>query len=167
MGLYFDYNDTPDEYRYHELGEWDIINHQGKQVKLSDRYQGVIGDFADYDGFQEGYLGVFDDAGKYGFVDKDGKVVIPLEYDEIRSFSETLAGVMKDGKWGFIDKNNQTIIAFDHPDDTSPRYSVNFMGVGMFIFDDGVAEVGTNTQDKTACIDKNANSVPCPHDFDH
>lgn len=30
---------------------------------------------------------------KYGYVDKNGKTIIPLRYDEVRSFSDGLASV--------------------------------------------------------------------------
>ncbi|RLG25198.1 WG repeat-containing protein, partial [Methanosarcinales archaeon] len=45
--------------------------------------------------------------GKYGFVDKKGKIVIPLKYDNAGSFSEGLAWVEKDGKEGFVDKKGK------------------------------------------------------------
>jgi hypothetical protein len=41
--------------------------------------------------------------GKYGFVDKDGKVVIPLVYDESVTMSEGYAPVRKGDLWGYID----------------------------------------------------------------
>jgi hypothetical protein len=42
-------------------------------------------------------------AGKFGYVDRQGKLVVPLEYDEALTFSEGLAAVCKGGRWGFID----------------------------------------------------------------
>jgi hypothetical protein len=47
---------------------------------------------------------------KYGYIDKTGKVVIPLIYDYISPFSEGLAYVEKDGKCGYIDKTGKVII---------------------------------------------------------
>ena len=41
---------------------------------------------------------------KYGFVNKNGEVVIPCKYDEARSFSEGIAAVRLGDKWGFVDK---------------------------------------------------------------
>ncbi len=49
---------------------------------------------------------------KYGFIDKNAKIVIPLIYDEAEMFSEGLAGVVKDGKWGFINEKGETVIDF-------------------------------------------------------
>ena len=43
--------------------------------------------------------------GKWGFIDKSGKVVIPFKYDDALPFSEGFAVVELDGKDGYIDKN--------------------------------------------------------------
>jgi WG containing repeat len=48
--------------------------------------------------------------GKYGFIDKTGKVVIPVTFDHAARFSGGLAAVMKGTKWGFIDKTGQFAI---------------------------------------------------------
>ncbi|MCL2772366.1 MAG: WG repeat-containing protein [Oscillospiraceae bacterium] len=48
--------------------------------------------------------------GKWGYIDKNGEVVIPLIYDFADFFSEGLAAVCKDGKWGYIDKNGEVVI---------------------------------------------------------
>ncbi len=47
---------------------------------------------------------------KYGYIDKNGDVVIPVQFDQALGFSEGLAAVEKDGKWGFIDKNEDVVI---------------------------------------------------------
>ena len=53
-------------------------------------------------------------AKKYGFIDKNGKVVIELQFDDeidiAGSFIAGLACVRKDGKEGFIDKNGKVVI---------------------------------------------------------
>src|SRR5438445_13333722 len=41
--------------------------------------------------------------GKFGYIDKTGKVVIPLTYDEAYDFREGLARVEINGKTGFVD----------------------------------------------------------------
>ena len=38
--------------------------------------------------------------GKYGFIDKTGREVIPIKYDYVFNFSEGLATVQLNGKWG-------------------------------------------------------------------
>lgn len=47
---------------------------------------------------------------KYGFIDKTGKEVIPLMFDDADSFFEGLACVTIKGKSGFIDKTGKEII---------------------------------------------------------
>ncbi len=46
----------------------------------------------------------------YGLIDKYGKEIIPIKYDEVNHFSEGLAAVLKKGKWGFVDTNGIEII---------------------------------------------------------
>ncbi len=49
-------------------------------------------------------------SGKWGFVEKSGKFVIPCVYDGARVFSEGLAEVKKEGKWGYIDKGGKLVV---------------------------------------------------------
>ena len=53
--------------------------------------------------FSEGFINVkLND--KYGFVDQQGKEVVPLKYDDAFSFHEGLARVKLNGKKGYVDK---------------------------------------------------------------
>lgn len=48
--------------------------------------------------------------GKYGFVDKDGKVIVDYIYDDVSVQNEFgYAGIKKDGKWGAIDRNGKVV----------------------------------------------------------
>lgn len=49
--------------------------------------------------------------GKWGFVDKDGNMVIEPQYEDARSFSNGLAAVMLNDLWGFIDSSGKVVIA--------------------------------------------------------
>lgn len=49
-------------------------------------------------------------SGKWGLIDGKGKIVVNYKYNYISSFSEGLAGFLKDGKHGFIDKNGNEVI---------------------------------------------------------
>lgn len=60
-----------------------------------------------------------DEPTKAGFVDKTGKEVIPLIYQDVNSFSNGLASVKKDEKWGYIDTNGKTLIDFQYEYATS------------------------------------------------
>ena len=46
----------------------------------------------------------------WGYVDKDGKLVIPAQFEDARSFSNGFAAVKVEGKWGFIDLDGKTVI---------------------------------------------------------
>ncbi len=46
---------------------------------------------------------------KCGYINKSGKIVIPLKYDYARDFHEDVAGVSLDGKTMFIDKQGKTV----------------------------------------------------------
>ena len=48
---------------------------------------------------------------KWGFVDKDGKMVIQPTYEDARSFSDGYAAVCQAGKWGFIDMQGKMVIS--------------------------------------------------------
>ncbi|MEI9478590.1 MAG: WG repeat-containing protein [Deltaproteobacteria bacterium] len=47
--------------------------------------------------------------GKTGFIDKSGKMVIPLMYDDVDSFSGGIAKVTINEKKGYIDKKGAYI----------------------------------------------------------
>ena len=66
-------------------------------------------------------------AKKYGFIDKNGKVVIEPQFDNVEDFIEGFWKVEKDGKWGFIDKNGKVVI--------EPQYDY------VRDFSEGLAEV--------------------------
>jgi hypothetical protein len=48
--------------------------------------------------------------GKYGFIDRTGREIIPFRYDDAGVFSEGLAKVRINGKWGFIDRMGKEAI---------------------------------------------------------
>ena len=50
--------------------------------------------------------------GRFGFVDKKGKIVIPLTFERAEDFFEGHAKVYQDGKWGFIDKRGKVVIDY-------------------------------------------------------
>ena len=54
---------------------------------------------------------VEDNNGKYGFIDRAGKLVIPCKWNGAGIFSQGLANVRSDnGKWGYIDKSGTLVI---------------------------------------------------------
>ncbi len=64
--------------------------------------------------------------GKYGFVDKNNKLVVDYKYDYATEFNEYgFASVNKDGKWGAIDEEGKEVIA--------PSYQFNGNFIPFFI----------------------------------
>lgn len=52
--------------------------------------------------------------GKWGFENRDGKVVIKPFYDEVFNFKEDLCCVMNDDKYGYIDRHGKVIIPLEY-----------------------------------------------------
>ena len=73
--------------------------------------------------------------GKWGYIDGYGKVIIPLEYEEVGNFSEGLAAVRKDGKWGYINLKNEVVIPFEF---TNRGVSSFKNGVATYYTDSGI-----------------------------
>jgi hypothetical protein len=71
------------------------------QVKIKFIYDGAIE-------FRGGLAGVIID-GKFGYVDKSGKVIIKPKFDYVSYFSEDFAKVYIDYKMGFIDRSGKPI----------------------------------------------------------
>lgn len=60
--------------------------------------------------FSDEGLARFKDHGLWGFVNENGEVVIPAQYEDANNFSEGLAAVKVDGLYGFIDKSGKMMI---------------------------------------------------------
>lgn len=52
--------------------------------------------------------------GKWGFIDRTGKMVIPPTYDAAYDFSEGLAAVRVGNGWGYINHDNKLVINIEH-----------------------------------------------------
>ncbi|PQJ21729.1 WG repeat-containing protein [Tenacibaculum sp. SG-28] len=55
-------------------------------------------------------LALFEESGKYGFINKKGRIKIPAIYDKALPFVNELAYVEIDGKVGYINKKGEEII---------------------------------------------------------
>lgn len=90
--------------------------------------------------FNEGLARVkLDELGKSGFINRDGDLVIPYQFEDATIFSEGIARVKKNGLWGFINTRGDWVI--------TPQ----FARVGDF--SNGYAEVCPK-QDNCGLIDK-------------
>ena len=95
--------------------------------------------------FCDGVWVVKNEAGKWGAVDKDGKTVIPFEYDYLDSFSEGMAGAIKNGKGFYIDLKNN-VYQIEGPDGITPTITA----LGPFA--DGIAPVYDSNSGKAYCV---------------
>ena len=77
----------------------------------SARIQNI--DYDEISFFREGLAKVKKD-GKYGYIDRAGKEVIPCQYDDADRFNIGLAAVSKDGKYGYIDRMGKEVIPFKY-----------------------------------------------------
>ena len=84
-----------------------------------------------------------EDSGKWGFVDKNGNVVIDYKYEKITEFNQYgFAAVKLDGKWGAINSQGKTIIepTYELKEQIEPSfigkyYKVTY-GFGEFYYTD-------------------------------
>ena len=80
---------------------------------------------------------------KWGFMDRNGKLMIPAVYDWVEPFSEGLALVIKSDQLGFIDKSGKLVIPFQYEEGES--------------FQEGLAIVSKDG--KFGMIDRNNHAV--------
>lgn len=69
------------------------------------------------DSFKEGLTSIYKAEKEnriYGYINRNGKEVIPYQYEWADRFSEGLAAVKKDGKWGYIDQTGQEVIPYQY-----------------------------------------------------
>lgn len=94
------------------------------------------------DSFSEG-LAVVEKNDKYGYIDKTGTFIIPVEFDDAKAFNEGVARVKKDTRWGYIDKTGKPVTAFEFNNASS--------------FSEGVARVAKGIQ--WGYIDKTGKTI--------
>lgn len=122
------------EARNDETGEVTIYNSKLEKVctinsaiveKIDENYVRVYSEvesrieYLDNDGksvkntevFKDNKLYAYSQDGKWGYKDKEGKVVVEAIYDIVGAFNEYgFAGIKKDGKWGVIDESGKVIV---------------------------------------------------------
>jgi hypothetical protein len=111
--------------------------------------------------FSEGLAGVYLD-GKFGYIDKTGKEIIPLIYTTGTPFSEEAAWVSLctayPQKYGLIDKQGNQILPFEYYLSSSWSYYSRFS--------DGLALVATDDQyNSYVFIDKTGKRVTDAYEF--
>ena len=80
----------------------------GNDVKY---YNNKLEEKSNKDVYTSNTLFIIKENGKYGFVDKDGKVVVEAKYDDAREQNDYgFVAVKKDGKWGSLDQYGNVVI---------------------------------------------------------
>ncbi|MGI6028053.1 MAG: WG repeat-containing protein [Candidatus Heteroscillospira sp.] len=95
--------------------------------------------------FCDGLWTVENEEGLFGAVDKDGRVVIPMQYDFMGSFTEGLCSVKKDGEAYYIDQNNNAVKPADLQGAAAQAESASH-------FSGGIAAVYTDKDGQAYCI---------------
>ena len=78
-------------------GKWGFFNTKTNSFTIPLEYDNMLSEFF------EGLVCV-ERNDKYGFLNKEGNVVIPFIYDKASDFSEGFAVVKRYGKYGYVDR---------------------------------------------------------------
>lgn len=89
-----------------------IVKYQGKYGVINDKGEWKINArFGHIDFFHEGLARFRSAQGKrYGFINKQGKIVVPPIFSFVRPFSEKRAAVLIGEKWGYINEKGKIVI---------------------------------------------------------
>jgi hypothetical protein len=98
--------------------------------------------------------------GKWGFVDDNGVTMITYSFDEVRPFSEELAGVRIGEEWGFVNLGGELVIPFRFTND-GVLADDSYKGEPSFLFTGGKAWIGNLKNGNKMCIDKEGAGVSC------
>ena len=109
-------------------------------------------------------VGKTDKDSKYGFIDKIGNEIIPVEYDDAYDFSENYAWVCKGNRYGCINTEGKLVIDYQYEsvgytDDGRKRG----IYTGFYKFSEGLAGVKKNG--KWGFVDYSGNIV-IPFEYD-
>ena len=110
--------------------------------------------------------------GRWGFVDDNNVTMITYSFDEVRPFSEGLAGVRIDAEWGFINLGGELVIPFNFKDfDGSNNFNDSnnkslsldsrYKDKPSFVFVADKAWIGRLENGTKMCIDKEGAAVAC------
>ncbi len=100
--------------------KWGLIDRNGREI-VECKYD------------EETYIPPLDEGivsmhwnGKYGYVNIEGREIVPPQYDYTHEFSEGYGAVRLNGKYGYVDQLGQevTAIAYDHALDVSDGLAV-------------------------------------------
>lgn len=139
--------------------EFDLLDKQGRVI-LQFNNKGIHNYYSNLD-FVDGFsiIAKHDGDGvKFGFIDRHGEIVIPIQYDHLANFSGGIAMANKDGKWGAIDKQGNIITPFE--------IETTFLSNNLLFPDPFPLPIKRNNQWGFMSIDKRM-IIPCEFDKIH
>ncbi len=84
-------------------------------------------------GYSEGLIIAYDKKDKGGYIDVNGKIMIPFRYKYARKFSEGLAAVAKeDGLFGYINKQGKVVLPFKYDRADAFTNGIAVVGIGDY-----------------------------------
>ena len=81
----------------------------GNQYFIDTKGSAIAEGYSELSEFHEGIAGV-SDGGKWGFVDKTGRLIIDLQFEMVGQFNDGLAVVQHNDKMGYINKNGEIVV---------------------------------------------------------
>lgn len=92
-------------------------------------------------------LAAIDKNGKWGYIDKNGKITIDFQFDEAESFHNGYAAVNIDGRWGVINKNGNVVVERKY--DMIGQF--NKYGVALVYLNERTGAVNTKGEEIIPC----------------
>lgn len=107
-----------DLYGNYQQGDVILAKKDGAYHLYDSKFE-PIGDFSceDMDVCINNNLIAFEQNGKWGYVDTEGKVVVEPQYEKAKSFSNGMAAVCdENGRWGFLDSRYKLAVGYEYLD---------------------------------------------------
>lgn len=97
---------------YFTMSKENIIKealHKEPMVKLTPEFCKAVRKYNCLCDFENGFASVRNGE-KWGFINTEGKEVIPCIYDIVQPFNDGLAAVLKNNKWGYVNTKGELVI---------------------------------------------------------
>lgn len=164
-GVIDEYGNTIIKNKYRYISKFDngiaiVLDNTG--YRLVDKMGNIVSDRFDYIDKSNGMYKVCLNE-KFGYIDRNGKFIIPCVYDYIGSYSDSLILIAKDEKYGYINKNNEVIVnpIYNYAslfydgyalvnkviDNCEKDYIIDELGNIVFEFDDDIVNVSWSFDD--------------------
>ncbi len=98
-------------------------------IDITGKIKINLGEYAGF-AFSEGFAAVNNNKFQFGFINKNGELVIDFKFDEVGNFKEGFAKFNRDNKFGFIDKTGNERIPANF--DIVRNFSEGLAFVGLY-----------------------------------